>query len=326
MLFGTLSLMNRLAEALSSAFASLVCSGSPLGAFALAACVVASVALAFACGFWVMAVGRRAAVLKEHLTTALRETEAAVRFRDDLVRSLPEAVVVLSSGNNALLNYGGASELLEHCLAGPDAKVLAAAIDALLTRCVGFSLTARTIAICAVSVRGLQVGNSRALFLRYQDAAKGDTLRAETNTLAAVANKEPPEAHTVPEKAAPVAFPVIPESAGPDEGIIVIDMDGRLKQHNAAFAAQWSFDEAELQGSPHLEQIAALCSARKGRDATWEIVASAIAAEKPEQHDEWSMLPCAEGRIVAISASRRSDGGTLIKFRDVGEPIRAEAA
>ena len=326
MIFGFLFALDWLAESLSVKFANLACSASSFGGFAFAASIVTSITLVLGCGSWVMATGRRATVLKERLTAALRESEAAVRLRDSLMCSLPDSVVVLSAGNGQLLSYADGSRLLEHCLAGPDAKALAAAIDSLLTRGVAFSLTARTIAICAVAVWGRRVGNSHALFLRHRETADNQAVDPESTLSVAAENNATPVSPIMAESAPFTAPAAAPDAVESGDGVIVIGSDGRLWQHNAAFSAQWLLDEEELRGSPHLEQISALCSARKGRDATWQVVASAIASEIPEQHNEWGVLPCTDGRVMAISASRKSDGSTLIRFHEASEPTLAEAA
>ena len=323
---GFFSLLNGFAETLSAQFTRLACGASSLGGFSLAACVVTSLVLALGCGCWVVVAGRYAAARNDRLTEKLRETQSAVRLRDALIRSLPEAVLVLSQGSRPLLSYRGGSRLLEHCLAGPDAKVLAAAIDSLLTRGLAFSLTIRTIAIRVISVRGRETGGGRALFFTVHDDAEDDVVNAVSGSATAIEVGSAGAAPIRPEYVRHEALPTVAGSEGPDDGMVIIGADGRLCQHNAAFAAQWSFDKGELEGSPHLNRLAALCVARKGHDATWEVVASAVASDRPEQHNAWGVLPCTGGRVLAISASRRTDGSTMIKFHEANASPLARAA
>lgn len=161
--------LNASADALSAQFTKLAC--SPHGVLAMAAIVVASVALGVACGCWALVTRRRASAQCEYLKAALRQSHLALRFRDTLIHSFPEAVVVLPAKNRELASYHGGKQLLQHCLAGPDAKVFAAAIDALLMQGSTFSLTARTNSTGAISVRGRPIGGHTVVFLKPDDAA-----------------------------------------------------------------------------------------------------------------------------------------------------------
>lgn len=163
--------LNASANALYAQFSKMACSQH--GVFAIAAIVVASIALSVACAGWTLIAGRRASAQREDLKAALRQSHLAVRFRDTLIHSFPEAVVVLPTKNLPLLSYHGGKRLLQSCLAGPDARTFAAAIDALLMRGSTFSLTARTSATGAISVRGQLIGDHTIVFLSQNDAATG---------------------------------------------------------------------------------------------------------------------------------------------------------
>ena len=111
--------LKNLAVLLAGAFANFAC--TPLGAFAVAAISVTSIAIAIGCGSW--AVGERLRSLRhrDRMLATLRRQQVALHFRDALIGSLPEAIVVLRANTRTPLSFGRGSALLQHCLAGPDA-------------------------------------------------------------------------------------------------------------------------------------------------------------------------------------------------------------
>lgn len=110
-----------------------------------------------------------------------------------------------------------------------------------------------------------------------------------------------------------------------DDGLAVIGPDGRIKTYNAAFARLWHLTDKELSSRPHIRQVAEYCAARIGRDQTWEVVASGVAAAEPERLNDWGKIGRADGRAISLSLSRLPDGGTLATFVDLTEAIRFEA-
>ncbi len=164
--------LNASANALYAHFTKMAC--SPNGVFAMAGIVVASVALAVFCACWTLVAGRRASAQRDNLKFALHRSHLALRLRDTLIHSFPEAVVVLPANGRDMLRYHGGQRLLQFCLAGPDAKKFAAAIDALLMRGSTFSLMTRTSATHAISVSGQLIGDHAVVFLRQGGAETKD--------------------------------------------------------------------------------------------------------------------------------------------------------
>ena len=157
---------------LSTRFSKLTCALPSFGLYALGAAVVSSLALAVGCSCWAVAERTRSVQIRQHAGAALRRSQIAVHFRDALISSLPEGIVVLRTLGGASLSYQGASRLLQTCLDGPEGSKLAVAINALMDRCVPFALDVRTVGICDVAIRGRLMGDSAVIFLQHADRKK----------------------------------------------------------------------------------------------------------------------------------------------------------
>lgn len=158
--------LKSLCATLNSQFEQLT--GHPFGLFGVAAVVVTSLVLAVGCGVWAIIERARRGNYRERVQAVLRRSQIARHFRDSILESLPEAVVVLRSKSQQALSYSGGSALLQQCLNGPDAIPLAVAINDLLKRASGFSLSVRTSKRRQIFVRGCRIGHGAALFLRTQ--------------------------------------------------------------------------------------------------------------------------------------------------------------
>jgi len=82
--------------------------------------------------------------------------------------------------------------------------------------------------------------------------------------------------------------------------------------------------DSELATQPHIKRIAELCATRIGRDQTWEIVASGVAAAQPERLNDWGKVGRSDGRAISLSLSRLPDGSTLATFSDLTEAMHFE--
>jgi PAS domain-containing protein len=277
------SALKSFCSTLSAQFDQLV--GHSLGTFGIAAVVVTSLVLAVACATWAIAERARRSTYRERVQAVLRRAQVARRFRDSILDSLPETVVVLRSRARQPLSFGGGSRLLQHCLDGPDATPLATAIDDLLRHASGFSLSVRMSGLRQVFVRGLRIGTGAALFLRAQER---------------VAAKAPAQASR--------------------DGEIVIGVDGRLQRHNQAFARQWSLSDDELRGAPLWAEIVERCIARNGRDTIWDIVSYAASTAAPERLNDWGTVIRGSGTRISVSAVRLNDGATRVTFAEAALP------
>jgi hypothetical protein len=305
------STLTSFCSALSAQFDQLT--GQSLGTFGIAAIVVTSLALAAACGAWALFERARRGNYRERVQAVLRRSQVARHFRDSILESLPETVVVLRSKSQQALSYGGGSALLKKCLDGPDAAPLAVAINDLLKRAAGFSLSVRLSGLRQVFVRGRRIGNGAALFLRSQESYR----------VKETVGSGPPTVVSLP---ATIALGGAP---GPDpregvgkvlqlrasrDGEIVVGADGRLKQYNRAFALQWSLDDDELCGEPLWATVVERCIARNGRDAIWDIVSCAATTAEPERLNVWGAMIRKGGTRISLSVARLADGATRMTF------------
>jgi hypothetical protein len=308
-----------------SACFKLACGLPSMGFYAVATVVVASLGLAIACSAWAVVERTRSLHRRHDLLARLRRARVALRYRDALIGTFREAVVILRAGGGTSLSFRGAGRLLQNCLAGPEGASLARAINGVVDGGKPFSLQVRTIGICAVKVRGQRVGDSTAIFLTPGEAAaahfalpdgehertaqirKSETVPGRSQNLRATAQV----LHAPPRRTqGPNALEALSEAA------IVVGPDGRLERYNTAFTRQWSFQEDELRGRPHLTALAARSSKLVGADAIWDIVASGAMAPDPTRYGDWGPLVRGDGRPVSLVMSRALDGGTVVIFAD----------
>ncbi len=304
------------AQAVADCFARIA--ATKLGLFGLAAAVITSLALAAGCGSWAIAERNRAAGRIGRLSRALRQTQATLHFRNALLHALPEALVVMPTASRGLLHFHGGKALLAHCLDGPDAVALAEAIEQLRSRGRKFHLQVRTIGLRKISVRGLPVGDAAALFLDGDDVTNQTKEDVQVDRMNLVPAAERDEPVCGSERT--------DQNEGESGGTILVGADGRLKKYDPWFAKHWALSDDELRREPEVKDLASLCRKKSGRDAIWSLVTSAIASREPERHGNWGPEIGADGRRIAVSFSRQSDGATLVSFGDAKPSLQALGA
>ncbi len=107
------------------------------------------------------------------------------------------------------------------------------------------------------------------------------------------------------------------------EAVAFFGTDGRLKLHNAAFAALWDLDAQALAGEPHVSKVAAMCAALGGEPEDWQAMRDQAtgAAERREVSGE---MRREDGMALRWSAAPLPDGATLLSFVDLTDSVRAE--
>lgn len=306
------SALSSFCSTLSAQFAQVA--SRPSGVFGVAAIVVTSVVLAVGCAVWALLERARRSAYRRRIQAVLRRAQLACEFRDAILESLPETVVVLRSKAQEPLSFGGGAALLQKCLNGPDARPLATAINDLLRISAGFSLSVRMPNLRQVFVGGVRVGGAAALFLRAEEHFAG-LVTAERDPVsvsngASVPRFKKADARTTTSR----------------DGAIIIGIDGRLKRWNREFARQWSLRDDELRGEPLWTQIAERSIARNGRDAVWDIVSYAATTAEPERLNDWGTLMRRSGKPLSLSISRLKDGATLVRFSDASPEISGTTA
>ena len=157
-----------------SAYASV----GPLPGSTLVAAAVATgaVALAIAAGLWAIAEQRATARLRHSLRSSSARARAAASARDALIAAGREALIVWGRDGSAPYSYGGGEQLLNSCLAGPEATSISQAIDALSGSGTAFTLTAHERGGRAITLRGRAVGGMAAIWLEPEAEANAQAL------------------------------------------------------------------------------------------------------------------------------------------------------
>ncbi|HUJ02134.1 MAG TPA: PAS-domain containing protein, partial [Rhizomicrobium sp.] len=109
------------------------------------------------------------------------------------------------------------------------------------------------------------------------------------------------------------------------EGVAVFGPDGKLKLHNAAFARIWELEPASLEGEPHIQRIAEMCSARFGVAHEWQRLVAGISSGSERRRD-WGEMERSDKTILSLSLAPLPDGATLVTFADVTDRFRIESA
>jgi|GEM_PF-963256 len=148
-------------------------SGNATNSYTTAALVVSSLVLGLICAIWAILSRLRYNGYRQSMRAALARAQGDIRFREAMISACPEAIAVLGSDMNAPLSYRGGAGLLQACLDGPDAPLLAAKLETLLASGAAFTILVRTASFPQVTVRGCAVGSRAAVFFRIdKDAAE----------------------------------------------------------------------------------------------------------------------------------------------------------
>ncbi|MBS0471284.1 MAG: PAS-domain containing protein [Proteobacteria bacterium] len=110
------------------------------------------------------------------------------------------------------------------------------------------------------------------------------------------------------------------------DGLAVFGADGRLAMYNTAFAALWPVGENELEGAPHLAQVAAICGERLAGDTIWSRLLERIGTGDIPPDGYACQMVRSDGRVLWITLTRLPLGATLIGFEDRTEIERFEEA
>jgi hypothetical protein len=318
------------ASAVAHGFAWMACGAGPHGMFAIGAFVVTSTVVALGCGFWAVFERLRSRSHLDRMRMAVRQSQNALLLRDRMIELFDDSAVVFRTRSGAPLSFRDGMQLLQNCLAGPDSRRLAVAMDGLLTHGLPFVIDVRTIGISDVAVRGYRVGTSAVILLNKNAKAlvapkSADALKVsfpqgrasygplEPQSVSALV--PPKEEQVVREEVRPARLDA-PASVGDraNDAFVVFGPDGRLRLYSEDFARQWRLGDGELRGAPHLSRLAARARETVGRDAIWEVVADAVFSPAPERHAGWGSLMRGDGTTVSLNMTRMADGSTRIQF------------
>ena len=138
------------------------------GDFALAAIVISAGLIAFLCSFWAACEHVRNMHITQHARHETVRAQSAQRFRDALIAAGGQPIVVLGSDLSSPLSFAGGQDLLQSCLAGPDAVNIATSLDFLFRNGTAFECVALTSERRTVTVKGKTVGGRVVVFFRNE--------------------------------------------------------------------------------------------------------------------------------------------------------------
>lgn len=130
-----------------------------------------AVALAIGASLWAIASDHAAAKLRHSVRAIHARARAAVAARDGIIEAGREKVLVWGGDTEAAQSYGGSEELLDACLAGPDALLLSQALDDLAATGAPFALSVHSRQGETILVRGRAVGGFSALWMEKEIAS-----------------------------------------------------------------------------------------------------------------------------------------------------------
>lgn len=144
-----------------------------------------AVLLAVGASLWAAVATRAITKLRRSIGSSNARARAALAARDAILEAGRERVLVWGRDTEAAYSFGGSEELLDTCLAGPDALALSQALDDLASSGTPFALSARSRDGGTVQVRGKPVGGFAALWMEKELAptTAASDLRAVLNIL-----------------------------------------------------------------------------------------------------------------------------------------------
>jgi signal transduction histidine kinase len=111
------------------------------------------------------------------------------------------------------------------------------------------------------------------------------------------------------------------------DGIAVFGSDGRLKLHNAAFAAMWRLPPHALQGQPRFAEVFQQCRDMLPDEGHWSWLTSRIVAGAADgKTDTHGPFAREDGVHVAFTTAPLPDGSLMITVRDVSDSVAKETA
>ena len=143
-----------------------------------------AVVLAVGASLWAAVATRAMVKLRRSIGSSNAQARAALAARDAILEAGREKVLVWGRDTEAAYSFGGSEELLDACLAGPDALLLSQALDDLASSGAPFALSAKARGGDTVHVRGRPVGGFAALWMEKEVApATATDLRGLMNML-----------------------------------------------------------------------------------------------------------------------------------------------
>jgi signal transduction histidine kinase len=110
------------------------------------------------------------------------------------------------------------------------------------------------------------------------------------------------------------------------EGVAVFGSDGRLKLFNLAFATLWALNPVDLDGQPHIDRVAQLCTPLFADEESWAALCGAVAGLPDLRVGFDRRLSRRDGSVLDCAAAPLPDGATLLTFIDTTASVNIERA
>jgi signal transduction histidine kinase len=110
------------------------------------------------------------------------------------------------------------------------------------------------------------------------------------------------------------------------EGVAVFGSDGRLRLFNHAFAAMWALDQAQLNTTPHIDEVALMCAHHEHDQSAWAQWRDMVVGVYDARTGLQQRITLSDGRILDSACAPLPDGSTLITFTDVTAGVNVERA
>lgn len=234
------------------------------------------------------------------------------RFFQRLLADSRQSLVALTLDRQKPLSFGGGSEMLMACLAGPDSAHLAAAIDGLLQTGAGFEIVASLSDTRRIAVRGAPVGSRAVLYFRDRSAQDRRASHASVrDASSAVENALRQSRQSLMQVIESLSM-----------GIAIFDEAGRLAIYNRSYARMWELPESYLDSQPSesdlLDHLRDTRHLPEQRDfAAWK--REQLAIPHTGSLEEFWHLP--QGRSLRVVKQPHLRGGKLIAFEDISEKL-----
>lgn len=110
------------------------------------------------------------------------------------------------------------------------------------------------------------------------------------------------------------------------EGVAVFGSDGRLKLHNAAFAAMWKLGSDFLESGPHIEEVRSHCLPLLDGEEPWEAAVRAVTGVFETRESFEGVVTRPDDMTFAYAGVPLPDGSTVLTYIDISDSKRAEVA
>ncbi len=110
------------------------------------------------------------------------------------------------------------------------------------------------------------------------------------------------------------------------ESVALFGSDGRLKLHNASFAALWALPDNALESELHLSDVVEYMRDPDENNDVWTARRAKIMANLTHRQKHQDRIRRPDGKVYDLSCVPLSDGALLISYQDVTEEAEVERA